>query len=115
MVPDAFAYLDDIVVVTDSFDEHLKVLLEVFRRLRATNLEHNKEKCFFTHRELKYLGHVVDERGLHPDPQKIEAIDTLRPPANVCELRPFLGLVARYRCFVKDVSSTMAPLTCMLK
>ena len=79
MAPFAFAYLDDIVVVTSSFDEHLKVLAEVFKRLRAANLKPNKEKCFFARRELKYLGHVVDERGLQPDPQKIEAVAVLQP------------------------------------
>ncbi|KAG5871033.1 hypothetical protein JTB14_010584 [Gonioctena quinquepunctata] len=65
--PHVFVYLDDVVVVTQTFEKHVSVLDEVFRRLREANLTVSLEKCHFCRPEMKYLGHVVDRNGLHVD------------------------------------------------
>nr|XP_034194962.1 uncharacterized protein LOC117611144 [Osmia lignaria] len=115
MAPHAFAYLDDIVIVTSTFEEHLRVLTEVFRRLRAAKLRPNWEKCHMARNSLKYLGHIVDNEGLRTDPEKVSAVAELPPPANIKDLRRFLGLLSWYRRFVPDVSKEAAPLTTLLR
>jgi len=60
-------YLDDIIIASQTFDEHLRHLTEIFRRLREARLRLNLEKCHFCRSQLRYLGHVVDRRGIRPD------------------------------------------------
>lgn len=83
--------------------------------IKLIKLKPNFDKCFFVRDKLKYLGHVVDEHGLHPDPDKVSTILDLPTPTNMKELRQFLGMASWYRRFVKDVSRTVAPLTFLLK
>ncbi|XP_036347355.1 uncharacterized protein LOC118756716, partial [Rhagoletis pomonella] len=85
MEPYAFAYLDDIIVIGSTFDEHVEHLREVLRRLQRANLCINPEKCDFFKRELRYLGHVISDKGIHTDPDKVAAIKELKPPTNVKE------------------------------
>lgn len=113
--PYVFVYLDDIIIVTPTFDLHLEVLLEVLRRIRDAGLKVSAEKCNFCRSELKYLGYVVDENGLHVDPEKVEAMLRIPSPSNVKEVRQFLGVVSWYRRFVENFSTLVAPLTNLLK
>lgn len=84
--PFAFAYLDDIIVIGRTLDEHLANLQEVFHRLRSANLRINSDKCQFFQKETKYLGHVVCGAGIQTDPDKVTAIMEMKPPENVKEL-----------------------------
>lgn len=113
--PYCFAYLDDIVVLGENFQHHLAMLREVFRRLKNANLKLNPEKCQFGRRSLKYLGHLVTDKGIQTDPDKISAIQQLMPPANVRGLRRFLGIVSWYRRFIPQFSAIAAPLHRLLK
>ncbi|KAH8286695.1 hypothetical protein KR018_009974, partial [Drosophila ironensis] len=115
MMPHAFAYLDDIIVIGRTLEEHQENLREVFRRLRAANLRINPEKCELFKKELKYLGHMVTQEGIKTDPEKVAAIAELKPPANVKELRQYLGVASWYRRFVPDFATTVHPLTALLK
>jgi transposase len=115
MEPHAFAYLDDIIVVGKTLQEHMENLKEVFRRLRAANLKINKDKCEFFKEDLKYLGHVVSRQGIHTDPDKVAAISELPPPTNVKGVRRFLGVASWYRRFVPDFAELVVPLTNLLK
>ena len=115
MAPNAFAYLDDIVVCTKSLEEHTKVLKKVFQKLYEAKLRPNPEKCHFLRTKLKYLGHVVDKDGLHTHPEKVSAIQNLGPPRNLKEARRFLGLISWYRRFIKDAARLSAPLHKLLK
>nr|XP_041633078.1 uncharacterized protein LOC121502930 [Drosophila kikkawai] len=74
MEPHAFAYLDDIIVIGSTLEEHVANLGEVFRRLRRANLRLNRGKCHFFQRRIVYLGHVISEAGIHTDPDKVAAI-----------------------------------------
>lgn len=115
MAPHVFAYLDDIVIVTETYEEHIKILSDVLKRLRQANLVPNWTKCHFARQRLVYLGHLIDKDGLHTDPDRIAAVSNLTPPTTVKQLRRFLGLSSWYRRFIKNASSLSAPLNKLLK
>ena len=95
-------YLDDIIVYSRDFEEHLRNLSLVFDRLETTNLKLKANKCYFFQKEVKFLGHVVSEKGIMTDPDKTKAVREWRIPQSVTELRSFLGFVSYYRRFIKD-------------
>ena len=113
--PRAFAYLDDIIVLGRTFEEHLQNLRVVLHRLQAANLRINPEKCDFCRTELKYLGHMVTAQGIKTDPDKVQAILSIPAPTNLRELRRFLGMVSWYRRFITHFADTTAPLTKLLQ
>lgn len=113
--PFVFVYLDDVVIVTQSFDKHVEVLEEVFKRLREANLTVSFEKCQFCRPSMRYLGYVVDRQGLHVDAQKVEAMLKLPVPRTVKEVRRVLGTFSWYRRFVPDFATIVSPLTALLK
>lgn len=110
-----FVYLDDIVIVTQTFEQHLDILRKVFDRLTSAGLTLRRDKCHFCRTELKFLGYVVDGKGLRCDPDKVSAILNIPPPSNVTEVRRFLGIASWYRRFVPNFASLMAPITNLLK
>lgn len=113
--PYVFVYLDDIIIITDTFEKHVEVLREVFKRLKAANLTVSKSKCHFCRPELLYLGYVVDSQGLRMDPAKVQAILNIPVPKCVSEVRRILGLASWYRRFVPNFADVTAPLTELLK
>lgn len=106
----AFAYLDDIIVISSSFEEHVSLLLRVLDKLRSANLTVNFEKCKFFRSQLKYLGYVVDAKGLRTDPEKVEAILNYPTPSCRKDLKRFLGTATWYRRFVPNFSTIAGPL-----
>ncbi|XP_055913098.1 uncharacterized protein LOC129946788 [Eupeodes corollae] len=113
--PFVFVYLDDIIIVTDSFDRHLEILKEVFKRLGDAGLKVGREKCNFCRPSLKFLGYVVDRNGLHVDPEKVESMIRIPAPKNVKEIRSFVGTISWYRRFVPNFAILVRPLTDLLK
>jgi len=109
--PHVFVYLDDIIIVSTTLDDHLRHLSEVFKRLRRAKLRINPDKCRFAADQLRYLGHMVTPEGIHTDPEKTEAITRIPPPRNVREVRQFLGMLSWYRRFIDNFSERARPLT----
>ena len=103
-------YLDDIIVFSSTWEEHLARLREVFERLRHANLKLGAAKCTFAAKEVSYLGHRVTEEGLLPDPSLLAAIRDIPPPKTATEVRSFLGLAGYYRRYVKGFAAIAAPL-----
>jgi len=103
-------YLDDIIVFSPSFPEHLNQLAEVLQQLRKAGLKLKAKKCEFARREVLYLGHVVSATGVKPDPSKTRAVATYPVPSDVKELCQFLGLANYYCRFVQDYSRIAEPL-----
>lgn len=113
--PKVFCYLDDIIVTSSSFEEHLQILREVFERLRAANLTVNLEKCQFFKSSLKYLGFVVDGNGLRTDPDKVSSMINYPRPKTTTEIKRFIGMTSWYRKFICHFSTLVAPLNDLIK
>lgn len=113
--PFLFKYLDDLVIVSKDFETHLKILTEVFKRLKEAGLALNKDKCKFGRDELKFLGYIVNRSGLNTDPEKVSAIVNLPVPRTVRQVKQLLGMVSWYRRFLPDLSTIVAPLTALTK
>lgn len=103
-------YLDDIIVYSRSFEEHMTRLQDVFTRISNAGLKIAPKKCFLFQRKVSFLGHVVDSEGISPDPVKIEAIKTWPTPTNVKEVRSLLGTCSYYRKFIQDFAKIARPL-----
>ena len=103
-------YLDDIIVFSSTWEEHLARLCEVFERLRHANLKLGADKCTFAAKEVNYLGHRVTEEGLLPDSLLLAAIREIPPPKTPTEARSFLGIAGYYRRYVKGFAAIAAPL-----
>ena len=106
---------DDILIGGVSWQENVKILAEVLERLHKYNLHLKMAKCEFLKREVVYLGLKVDDEGLHPVEEKVNAVKRAPVPQNVSELRSFLGMVQYYHPFLPDLATTLAPLHELLK
>ena len=103
-------YLDDIIVFSSTWEEHLARLRQVFERLRHANLKLEADKCTFAAKEVSYLGHRVTEESLLPDSSLLAAIREIPPPKTATEVRSFLGLAGYYRRYVKGFYAIAGPL-----
>ena len=109
------AYIDDILIMGESEQEHLKNLDEVLKRLEAAGLRLKAEKCKFMMAEVEYLGHCISKEGIFPTSAKVTAIKNAPVPTDVQQLRSFLGLVNYYGKFLPNLSSKLAPLHSLLE
>ena len=108
-------YMDDIIVFSVSLQEHIERLRAIFKRLRAANLKIQLEKTEFLRKEVTYLGHVVTDQGVRPDPSKIKAISKYPIPSTTTEIKSFLGLLGYYRRFIANFADVTKPMTRCLK
>ena len=103
-------YIDDILVIGTTFQEHIEYLRKVFGRLRQAGLRLKPTKCHLVQQEVGYLGYVVSDEGISADPKKIEAVESFPVPTDLTSLRSFLGLASYYRRFVPGFSKAAQPL-----
>ena len=108
-------YLDDVIVFSKTFEEHLDHLRAMLSRLVEYSLFLAPKKCFICRQQLEYLGHIVSKDGLKTDPKKIEAVADFPTPKCVKDVRSFLGVAGYYRRFVKDYAAVANPLFELLK
>uniref|UniRef100_A0A3B3H990 Gypsy retrotransposon integrase-like protein 1 n=1 Tax=Oryzias latipes TaxID=8090 RepID=A0A3B3H990_ORYLA len=107
---EVLVFLDDLIVFSETLEEHEARLLNVLNRLRAYGLKLSLEKCKFFQTSVRYLGHIVSQHGVETDPEKVEALKTWPVPKNLKELRSFLGFAGYYRRFIRDYSKIVKPL-----
>lgn len=108
-------YLDDIIVFSKTWEEHLARLEIVFQRLLDEGLTLGATKCRIAAKEVEFLGHVVNKEGLRPNPALLKSIAQISQPRTVKEVRSFLGLASYYRRFVEGFSGIAAPLNRLLE
>ena len=108
-------YIDDILITGANEAEHLATLARVLQRLEEHGVRINRVKSRFMAEWVDYLGHRIDATGVHPLPDKVEAITSAPVPRNVNELRSFLGLLNYYRKFLPNIATILTPLNELLQ
>ncbi|GFX99404.1 retrovirus-related Pol polyprotein from transposon 17.6 [Trichonephila clavipes] len=103
-------YMDDVIITSPSFKDHLDHLTQVFTLLRDAKLTLNKEKCHFARDKLKYLGLIISKEGIETDNKKIRAIKEMKPPKNNREVSKFLGMTGWYQKFIPRYADICEPL-----
>lgn len=105
-----FIYLDDLIVFGKNIEDHCKNLHDVFQRLRESNLKLNAKKCEFLKTQMLYLGFIVSDKGISPDPAKIEVVKNFPIPKTADECKRFVAFANYYRRHVKNFSIIAQPL-----
>ncbi len=114
-LPGVETMMDDIIVWGSNRQEHDGRLRQVLELIRQSNLKLNKEKCEFAVKSLTFVGDVLSEEGVRPDPRKTSAIVNMERPQNKEEVRRFLGMVTYLAKFIPQLSTHSAPLRCLLE
>ena len=109
-------YIDDIIITGKSTKDHLDLHLEeVLKRLSEHGVKTKKDKCHFFEDSVEFLGHMIDAKGIHTTPDKLQAIVDALAPRNVNDLRSFLGLLNYYRKFIPQFATILHPLNALLR
>ena len=104
-------FIDDIIIFSRTYEEHLERLRLVFDRIKEANLKLSPGKCTFFKPKVRYVGHIVSEQGIETDPEKIEKIVNWPTPTSPEQVRQFIGFAGYYRRFIKNFSQISQPLT----
>ena len=103
-------YLDDMIVFSETPEEHLQRMQVVFDHLQEHDLNLKPSKCDVFKSEINYLAHHVSQKGVLPSKKNLESIAQCPPPDTYTKVKSFVGLVGHYRCFIKGFAKTAAPL-----
>ena len=104
-------YLDDIIIFSQTEEEHLKHLEIIFRRQKEAVLKLKRSKCSFMKLHMEYSDHLISEKEIEPMPDKLTAIKKMLAPRSPKEIKQFLGLVDYYRKFILRFSDIVKPIT----
>lgn len=108
-LPGVICHMDDVLIFGADQKEHDERLRNVLQKIEDAGMTLN-DKCQFSRREIQFLGHIINATGIKADPHKIEAIQRMREPGNLKELRTFLGLVNQMGRFTSKIADLTKPL-----
>ena len=108
-------FIDDIIIFSATFEDHLEHLRLVFERLKEAGIKLKPSKCVLAKEKVQYLGHTISPGEIRPDPENVTKIRNLEEPTTVKQIRTFVGMASYYRSFVKDFSRRAHPLTELTK
>lgn len=97
-----FIYLDDVIIFSNSYEEHIDRLQRIFERIRQCGLKFSPKKCSLFQEKVKYTGHIVSENGIEADPDKIEKLGSWPTPSTPGQIRQFFGFAGYYHKFVQN-------------
>ena len=103
-------YIDDIIIIGRSFEEHLHHLQQVLDHLKSAGLKIQPSQSHFLQQKVNFLGHIVSSEGVSPDPSKTSRVKEWPTPRSVQEVQQFLGLANYYRRFIKNFATIAKPL-----
>jgi hypothetical protein len=103
-------FIDDIIIFADTWEAHQKILEEVLHRIKAAGLKLKGTKCRFGRESVQFLGHIVSARGIHPNPEKIQAVQDFPTPSLLSDVRAFVGMASYYSRYVRHFADIAAPL-----
>ena len=103
-------YLDDIIIFSDTEEENLAHIKEIFKRLEAADLKMKRSKCDFFKKHIHYLGNLISANGIQPLKDKLDMICDMPAPRNSKEVKQFLSLAGYYRKFVPCFADLFRPL-----
>ena len=106
----SLVYIDDIVIYSRTFEEHVKHLTQVLSILSNHNFQLNASKCLILYRQIDYLSHTISQFGVKPNKEKIQAIMNLREPTTLTEANKFIGGLSWYRKFIPQFATVAAPI-----
>ncbi|UYV72093.1 hypothetical protein LAZ67_9001794 [Cordylochernes scorpioides] len=109
------SYLDDIIVLSDTFEKHITDLQSVFERLTLFKLHANRHKCHFAGSRVKYLGFWITQEGLEIDQDKVSSVQKIPPPTNVKEVQSFLQTCSWFRRYIPNFAERSRPLSNLTK
>jgi len=108
-------YLDDILIYSATWDQHMEHLQQVFTVLQEQQLHCAKEKCHFAEREIEYLGFIINDQGIKTDPKKTQAIRDWPIPTSIADIQIFMGLANFFHKHIPKFAHIAAPLTDLLR
>lgn len=111
----AFAYLDDIIVISDTFEEHLELVRTVLSRLRETGLAINAKKSHFCRPEVSYLGFRVNQEGVRTDPEKVRPVLEIPEPTTAKQVKSFISTMSWYRRYIPELATIIEPISRLVK
>ena len=114
-IPGVISFFDDILINTETFEEHLYVLKTVLQKLRQCGLTAKPSKVAVAHTEIEFLGHIVSHGEIKPEDGKISKILSLSIPKTKKEIRSLLGVLSYYRKFVPNFAAISAPLSSLTR
>jgi hypothetical protein len=109
-LPLCFAYIDDILVFSETIEEHDRHLRILFTQLKKYGILLNPAKCVFRVSEVSFLGYKISSHGSQPLPDRVQDLQNSPPPETIAQLRRFLGMLNFYRRFIPQAASSQAPL-----
>lgn len=103
-------YLDDVVIFSQTIEDHMTHLKQVLDRFRQHNLKLKPRKCDLCRTQIKYLGHTVSSKGIATDPSLVERVQNWPQPTTVRKVRGFIGLANYYKAYIPDYGNLQEPL-----